>query len=108
MDSHLIAVKVSIESGANQWVKLDGITLDKYRLEGLNTQTVESGSTIEQNVFTANNFFKDSPNFRNSVFDKTASPRDIIGKFALQELRDNKWLEKFKSHVFWKTALMKL
>ncbi len=37
MDCHLIAVKVRVESGADQRVQLDGIALNQYRLEGLNT-----------------------------------------------------------------------
>src|SRR3989338_8481336 len=42
---HLVAVEVSVEGSTDQWMKLDGIALDKHWLEGLNTKTVESRST---------------------------------------------------------------
>jgi len=37
MDSHLVAIKVGIEGGTNQGVKLNSLALDKHGLECLNT-----------------------------------------------------------------------
>ena len=38
MDGHLISVEISIKGRANQWVKLNGLSFNQNRLEGLNTQ----------------------------------------------------------------------
>jgi len=46
MDSHLVAVKIRVVGGANQWVDFDGPPLRKYRLECLNAQPVEGWRTV--------------------------------------------------------------
>ena len=48
MDRHLVAVKVGIEASASQRVQHNGVTLNEDRLEGLNTHSMESGSTVEK------------------------------------------------------------
>jgi hypothetical protein len=49
MNRHLVSIEVGIEGSTNQGVDLDGTTIDKYRLEGLNAETVKGGGTIEEN-----------------------------------------------------------
>jgi hypothetical protein len=46
MDRHLVSIEVSIEGGTNQGVDLDGATIDKYWLEGLNAEAVQRWGTI--------------------------------------------------------------
>jgi hypothetical protein len=37
VDCHLVTVEVSVERGTYEWVQLDCLTFDKYRLESLDT-----------------------------------------------------------------------
>ena len=37
VNRHLVTVKVGVESCTNQWMQLDGFTLDQFWLKGLNT-----------------------------------------------------------------------
>ena len=46
MDSHLVAVEVGVECGTYQRMQLQSTPLYQYRLEGLNTQTVQSRRTV--------------------------------------------------------------
>ena len=48
MDSHLVAVEVGVEGGADQGMQLDGMALDQHRLKGLDAQTVQGRCTVEQ------------------------------------------------------------
>jgi hypothetical protein len=41
MYGHLVAIEVGIKTFANQWVELDGLAFDKYRLEGLDAKPVQ-------------------------------------------------------------------
>ena len=94
MHSHLVAVKVGVESSADQRVQLDSVTLDKHRLESLNAQAVQGGSTVQENVATANHFFKNSPDFGNGVLNQTTSPGDVIRELTFQKFGDDEWFEK--------------
>ena len=49
MDSHLVAVEVGVERGADQRVQLDGAAFDQNRLKCLNAQTVQGRCTVQQN-----------------------------------------------------------
>ena len=47
VNSHLVAVKVSVKGGANQRVNLDCLALNQYRLKRLDTKTVQSWRTVQ-------------------------------------------------------------
>ena len=61
MNSHLIPIEVGIEGRAHQRMDLDGLSLDENGLKGLNSQTVQGGSTIEQHGVFPNDFLQDIP-----------------------------------------------
>ena len=46
VDCHLVAVEVRVECGTNERVKLDCLTLDQNRLEGLDAEAVQGGCTV--------------------------------------------------------------
>ena len=46
MYGHLIAVKVSGESGTDQWMELNGLAFDENRLERLDPQPMQSRGTV--------------------------------------------------------------
>ncbi len=59
MNRHLVTVKISVKSRADQGMNLNGTAIDEHRLKGLNTQSVECGRTIEQDRPLLNDFLKD-------------------------------------------------
>ena len=44
--SHLVTIEVGVETGTHQRVQTNGLTFDKFRLEGLDTKTVQRRSTV--------------------------------------------------------------
>ena len=57
VNGHLVAVEVGVERSTSQGVQLNGLTLDKLGLEGLNTQTVECRRTVEQHGVALHHVF---------------------------------------------------
>src|SRR5690606_25431059 len=71
VNSHLVTVEVGVVRGANQRVQLDGLAFDQYRLERLNTQTVQGRRTVQQYRVFADDFGENVPD---------------LGQFALDHL----------------------
>ena len=46
VNRHLVTVEVSIKRRTDQWMELDGLSLDENRFECLNTQSVKGGRTV--------------------------------------------------------------
>src|SRR5439155_19372521 len=61
VNRHLVAVEIGVEGGANQRVNLDGLAFHQNRLECLNADAVQSGSTVQQYGMVLNDFLKDVP-----------------------------------------------
>ena len=61
VDTHLVPVEIGVERSADQGVDLDRLALDQYRLEGLNAQAVQRGSSVEQDRVVLNHAVKDVP-----------------------------------------------
>ena len=61
VDSHLVAVEVGVESRTCQRVQLNSLTLDELRLEGLDTQTVQRRSTVEEHGVALHHILQDVP-----------------------------------------------
>ena len=64
MNSHLIAIEVCVECSTDQWVDLDRLTFDQEWFEGLDTETVESRSAVEQDWMLCDHLFQDIPDDR--------------------------------------------
>src|SRR5512133_531830 len=89
MDSHLVAVEVSIESRTNQRVELNGFSLDKFWLECLDAKPVKRRGTVQENRMSFEYVFKDIPNNRilpvNYLFSRFYS----FYNSSLNQLADN-------------------
>ena len=85
MHSHLVTIKVSIERRTHQWMKLNCTAFNKYRLEGLNTKAVQSGSTIKHHRALFNHLGQDVPDFRPGTFYLPAGTLNIMGKALLNQ-----------------------
>src|SRR5690606_14314623 len=64
VNRHLVTVEVGVKRRTHQRVKLDSLTFDQHRLEGLDTKTVQRRSTVQQYRVTLEYVFKDIPNHR--------------------------------------------
>lgn len=47
VNSHLVAVEVGVIGGAGEGMKFDGAAFGKDGFEGLNAESVKSGSAVE-------------------------------------------------------------
>ena len=63
VDSHLVAVKVSVISATDQWVQLNSLTFDQYRLKRLNAQTVQCWRSVQHYRVFTNHVRQNIPNF---------------------------------------------
>jgi len=103
---HLVAVKVGIESGTCQGVKLDGFTLDKLGLECLDTQTVQGRGTVQQHRMSFHHIFEDIPD--HGIFPV----HNLLGGFnglddtSFNEFSDDERFVQFSRHIFGQTAFV--
>ena len=108
VDSHLVAVEVGVEAGTDEGVQADGLTLDKAGLEGLDTQTVQRRSTVQQDGVTLEDVLEDFPHHRFLAVYDALGALDGLDETALEELADDIGLEEFGGHVLGETALVHL
>jgi len=106
MNSHLISVKISVESGTDQRMNLQGFTLHQNRLEGLYAQTMQGGCPVEKHTVILDNLLEDIPYLGHSTFYHFLGTLDRLNIPFLCQFLDDKWFEEFQCHIFGKTALM--
>src|SRR5690606_39625815 len=106
MHRHLVTIEVGVERRTNQWVQLNGFTFNKFWLEGLNRKSVQRRGTVEEYWMTFQYIFEDIPYYRFFSFYQFLRTFYCFNNTSFDEFADNKWLEKFGSHIFGKTALM--
>ena len=108
VDSHLVTVEVGVEGRTCQRVKLDSLTLNQFRLEGLDTQTVQCRCTVEQHGMALHDILKDIPDDRLTTVDDLLSRLHCLHDTALDEFTDDERLVEFGCHQFGQTALTHL
>ena len=106
--SHLVTIEVGVESGTSQRVQLNGLTLNHFGLESLDTQTVQCRSTVQQNGVTLHYIFQDIPYNRILTVNNLLGRLDGLYDTALNELTDDERLVKLGSHQLGNTALTHL
>src|SRR5512133_2659937 len=106
MYSHLVAIKVSVESGGNQRMQLNGTTFDQDRFKGLNTQTVKRRSTVYQHGTVFNHLFQNFPNLGAVAFNEAAGAFYVGSIIMFHQPGDHEWPVQFKSHGLRQTALV--
>ena len=106
VDSHLVTVEVGVECRTHQRVQTNCLTFNEFRLECLNTQTVQRRSTVQQNRVTFQDIFEDVPN------DGILAVDNLLGRFhglddaALNEFANHKRLEQLGGHVLGQTTFV--
>src|SRR5690606_21359595 len=108
VNSHLVTVEVCVERSTGKRVQLNSLTFNELGLESLNTQTVQSWSTVQQNRVCFQHIFKDSP------YDGMLTVYNLLCRFysrdntTLNKLPDKERLIKLSSHILRKTTFMHL
>ena len=108
VDSHLVTVEVGVERSTCQRVELDGFALDELGLEGLDTQTVQCRSTVEEHGVTLHNILEDVPDDGLTTVYYLLGALDSLDDATLDELADDKWFVELGSHQLGQTALSHL
>ena len=93
MNRHLVSVEVSVVGRTHERVKLNRLTFDEHGFERLNTQTVQSGCTVQKNRVLANHFGQNIPDFRWLTLNHFLGRFDSASQTAMFEFAEDKWLE---------------
>ena len=106
--SHLVTIEVGIERSTCQWMQLNSFTFNHLRLECLDTQTVQSRSTVQQYRMTLHHMFKDVPNNRFLTVHNLFRRLHSFYNTTLNQFTNDKRFVQFCSHQFRNTALTHL
>ena len=106
--SHLVSVKVCVERGTSQRVQLDGLALDKLRLECLDTESVQGRSTVQKNRMAFHHVLQDIPD--NGILAVNHLLCTLYGLYhaSFKKFPDDERLVKLSGNEFRKSALMHL
>ena len=108
MDSHLVAVEVSVEGRTHQRMQLDGLTLYQDRLKGLDTQSVQGRGTVQHNRMLFDNILQHIPYLRLQSLYHLLGILYIVGGSVGNQLLHNKGLKQLNGHFLRKTTLIYL
>ncbi len=106
MDRHLVTVEVRVIGGTDERVQLDGLAFDQGRLERLDTQTVQSRCTVQQDRVFADHFVQDVPDNSFFALNHLLGGLDGGRQAASFQLAIDEGLEQFQRHLLRQTALM--
>ena|SRR5574344_608285 len=98
MDSHLVSVEVGVECVTYKWMKLQCLAVHQYRLEGLESETVESRSSVEHDRMFLDNFVQDAPYLWCSLLDHSLCLLDVWSLVSFMKLSDKERLEELQGH----------
>ncbi len=108
MHGHLVTVKVGIECGTYQRMKLDCFSFNQNRLKCLNTETMQCRRTVQHNRVLLDDIFQYIPDLRIKLFHHLLGVLDIVCHLPEYKLLHDKWLEQLNGHFLRKTTLINL
>ena len=108
MYSHLVTIKVGVEGGTCQRMELDSLTLYQLGLEGLDTETVQCRSTVQQHRMTLHHILQDIPDNGFTAVNYLLGALHRLDNAALDEFADNERFVELCSHQLGQTALAHL
>ena len=97
--SHLVAVEVGVERGADQRMQLDGLALDEHRLECLDAQTMQGRCAVEQHGMLGDDLFQNVPHVARAAIDGALSGLDVGGVLELDQALHDEGLEQLQGHL---------
>ena len=89
-------------------MKLNGLTLDKLRLECLDTKTVKRWGTVQKNRMTINHRIKDIPHFCCLLLYLLLGTLHCLAVSAFNQLSDDKGLKQLNGHILRQTTFVEL
>ena len=108
MNRHLVAVEVRVERGADERMQLDCASLDKYRLESLNRQSVERRSAVQKDRMLLDDVLESVPDSDIDLLDFLLRVLDVGRLLGLDEPLHDERLEELERHLLRETALIDL
>ena len=108
MDSHLVTIEVSVESGTNKRMKLNSLTFYKDRLKRLDTQTMQCRCTVQHNRMFFDNVFQNIPYSWLKLLYHLLGILNIVRGAVCYQFFHNERLKQLDCHLFWQTALINL
>ena len=106
MDGHLVAVKVCVESFADQRMEVDGIAFDQYWLKSLNSHAVQRRCSVKQHWVVLDYRFQDIPHLFIFALQHLFRTFDRISVSQLLQLADNEGLIQLQRNLFRQTTVM--
>ena len=108
VDSHLVAVEVGVEGGADQRMQLDGATFHQHGFESLNAQTVQRRRTVQQHGVLLDDFFQNVPDLGTALFHHALGVLAMVRLFQGHQTLDNEGFEQLQRHFLRHAALIQL
>ena len=108
VNSHLVAVEVGVERGADQRMELERSALDEDGLKRLDSESVQRRRAVEQNGVFLDDGLEGVPDLVLAAVDHLAGVLYIIGKLRFDKALHNEGLEKLDRHLLGQTALVDL
>ena len=108
VNRHLVTVEVSVERCTSERVQLQGLALDHLGLEGLDAETVQGWSTVEQHGVRLHHVLQDVPHHRLFGVHNLLGRLDRLDHAPLDHLTDDERLVELGRHVLWHAALVQL
>ena len=106
MHGHLVAVKVSVERGADQWVELNGASVYEHGPEGLYPEPVQGRGTVQQHGPLLGHLFQDVPDLGPGALHHPLGALYIVRQPLHNQPLHHKGFEQFQGHPFRQTALV--
>ena len=108
VNSHLVTIKIGVESGTDKRVKLDCLTLYQHRLKRLNAKPVKRRRTVQHDRVLANYLFQNIPDLGSFLLDHPFGHLHGTGHPIEFEFRIDEGLEQLQRHFLWQATLMQL
>ena len=108
MHRHLVTVKVSVETFANQWMQVNRITFHQRRLKRLNTHPVQSRGPVQHNWMILDHKLENIPYFFIFPLEHLLGALDRIGMPQFLEFANDERLIQLKRDFLRQTTLMQL
>ena len=105
---HLVAVEVGVEGGADQRMQLDGAALHQHRLKGLDAQTVQGGSAVQQHGMLVDHVLQHVPHLGTHPLHHALGVLDIVSVALADQAFHDEGLEQLQGHFLGQAALMHL
>src|SRR6266542_1153416 len=108
MNSHLVTVEVGVEGRADEWMDLDGASVDEDRFKRLNTQSVQRRCAVKQNRALLDDFVENVPHFGTGSLNYALGGLNVVGQAASHQAVHNERFEKLQGHALRQAALVQL